>query len=903
MPVSSFTFFGGDIANGSDATPGLWNRRFSVLSQNLDQLNADAGAGVGTVNSIAGTSNQIVVSNATGNVTLSLPSVLNVPGSLSAPLLSVTNAAKFLSTVSSDGTATVLALVGVTVTGTLLTAAQPNITSVGTLSGLTVTATITGSVSGNAGTATVLATARTINGVSFDGSANITVTAAAETLTGTTLASNVVASSLTSVGTLTGLTVSGQVTSTVATGTAPLVIASTTLVTNLNADLLDGEEGSAYHAFANLTYSGLTAGQLLQATGTTSAAFGTTLTGNYTFSAAGTALAITNNLTVGGTITGTTATLTNTGALAVLAIGRGSNANSVDSAALDLMEYGNAAATAFGTADAFGFRFKYEGLGNQLLLQTGNQTTVTTRVSVGRDDGLFKFLSGALVMNLGGAAVATAGSLRFESGNAIGWRNAANSANVTLTLGDTAAFSGAISVGGTATVTGIATLAGNTIVGATTVYDALPSKPRFIVTGAVNGIAAVFAERTDNAAQKNTRIGAAHYTNAEEPMAVIFAISAVSDSELKLGGGTGVFNAATAVQIYTGATNTTLTGTLRASWNSAGTFAQVGNATIGGTTTLSGLLAVAHDAINIATFRRTTTTAGNAGIAIRVAGTTNLSFVDFGDSASQGVGSIQYSHNSDSFAFTAGGTSNRFTLTSAGNATFAGSLTATTISGTAITGTGLLSISAAADHTIERGSTGTGATLVVANYNTTVSTNHVTQLVPRFADTSGTTALNAGYLRWTKEQDWTSTASTRDSNVKLAVAVNGTLTDALTITSALAATFAGSLSAQAISGTTGTFTGLVQTTLGTGQFQWQVRYDASNLFTMTVDSAGGVTYDATGSGALHQFIDPVRLTDELAHQGATAGFYNATPVAQQTGVAVTAAAIHAALVNLGLITA
>jgi hypothetical protein len=33
------------------------------------------------------------------------------------------------------------------------------------------------------------------------------------------------------------------------------------------------------------------------------------------------------------------------------------------------------------------------------------------------------------------------------------------------------------------------------------------------------------------------------------------------------------------------------------------------------------------------------------------------------------------------------------------------------------------------------------------------------------------------------------------------------------------------------------------------------------------------------------------------------GFYGATPVALQTGVAVTAGAIHAALVNLGLITA
>lgn len=35
----------------------------------------------------------------------------------------------------------------------------------------------------------------------------------------------------------------------------------------------------------------------------------------------------------------------------------------------------------------------------------------------------------------------------------------------------------------------------------------------------------------------------------------------------------------------------------------------------------------------------------------------------------------------------------------------------------------------------------------------------------------------------------------------------------------------------------------------------------------------------------------------------TVGFYGATGVAKQTGVAVTAAAIHAALVNLGLISA
>jgi hypothetical protein len=69
---------------------------------------------------------------------------------------------------------------------------------------LTVTAPISGSVTGNAATATALATPRTINGVAFDGTSNISITATSDaaTLTGTTLAGNVTASSLTSVGTL-----------------------------------------------------------------------------------------------------------------------------------------------------------------------------------------------------------------------------------------------------------------------------------------------------------------------------------------------------------------------------------------------------------------------------------------------------------------------------------------------------------------------------------------------------------------------------------------------------------------------------------------------------------------------------------------------------------------------------
>lgn len=104
----------------------------------------------------------------------------------------------------------------------------------GNFSAGTITATLTGSISGNAATATALQNARTINGTSFDGTANITVTAAAGTLTGTTLNATVVATSITSVGVLasphiTTLTVdSGGITVTSGT-TAVQALTATTI--------------------------------------------------------------------------------------------------------------------------------------------------------------------------------------------------------------------------------------------------------------------------------------------------------------------------------------------------------------------------------------------------------------------------------------------------------------------------------------------------------------------------------------------------------------------------------------------------------------------------------------------------------------------------------------------------
>lgn len=56
-------------------------------------------------------------------------------------------------------------------------------------------------------------------------------------------------------------------------------------------------------------------------------------------------------------------------------------------------------------------------------------------------------------------------------------------------------------------------------------------------------------------------------------------------------------------------------------------------------------------------------------------------------------------------------------------------------------------------------------------------------------------------------------------------------------------------------------------------------------------------------GSLFRVNATTEINGDLDHNGTNVGFYGTAPVAQQTGVAVTAAAIHAALVSLGLITA
>ena len=83
------------------------------------------------------------------------------------------------------------------------------------------------------------------------------------------------------------------------------------------------------------------------------------------------------------------------------------------------------------------------------------------------------------------------------------------------------------------------------------------------VIGIGGVMTAIFGEHLTDVTSKITRIGATHYTNAEEPMAVLMLQVTATDNFIQYGGGTAAMNAATRHIWYTGANNTTVTGTER----------------------------------------------------------------------------------------------------------------------------------------------------------------------------------------------------------------------------------------------------------------------------------------------------------------------------------------------------
>ncbi len=101
-----------------------------------------------------------------------------------------------------------------------------------------------------------------------------------------------------------------------------------------------------------------------------------------------------------------------------------------------------------------------------------------------------------------------------------------------------------------------------------------------IVFGADSNSGVDTSTRTNNA-MKDQRIGAIHYKNAEEPVGVVRVLNQNVANDISFGGGSSIFNAATSLRFFTGATNTTSSGSERMRINESGQVL-VGTTGVGG---------------------------------------------------------------------------------------------------------------------------------------------------------------------------------------------------------------------------------------------------------------------------------------------------------------------------------
>lgn len=90
-----------------------------------------------------------------------------------------------------------------------------------------------------------------------------------------------------------------------------------------------------------------------------------------------------------------------------------------------------------------------------------------------------------------------------------------------------------------------------------------------------------------NSTDKAARVGCVHYTNAEEPVAIVNAFITSTQNRVAVGGGTSYLNASTDIQFYTAANQTTTTGTLRLTIDSAGKSSFTGAMEVDGTVTFN----------------------------------------------------------------------------------------------------------------------------------------------------------------------------------------------------------------------------------------------------------------------------------------------------------------------------
>ncbi len=181
----------------------------------------------------------------------------------------------------------------------------------------------------------------------------------------------------------------------------------------------------------------------------------------------------------------------------------------------------------------------------------------------------------------------------------------------------------------------------------------------FTGQGIFNASIGVFGgDSNTNLATKRFRIAARHYTNAEEPVAIAIMTSSVSDSLLTIGGGgTGVTNAATEIDFFTAANNTTVIGTSRMSITSS-LISMLTATTFSAAVTLNSSVLVERDNGTLMTLNRPNATAGTQ-IEIQQNGVnkSHIGFLDStgGGSLSSGLANAGFIRGDDGLHLTTSG--------------------------------------------------------------------------------------------------------------------------------------------------------------------------------------------------------------------------------------------------------
>lgn len=379
-------YFAGQVDQGTESVAVGSGAAFCQQGQNAVAIGVGAAPNAQGNNSVAigafagsGSSqarNTIVI-NATGaNLEATIANTLIVK-----PIRNVTSSAVLQYNAGSGEI-----VYSTTVPGTLCTAAQPNITSVGTLTSLCVAGNVEAELFvGNGAGLTCIAYSNLVGAYS-----NSNVAAYLPTYTGNITANTVCAS---------------QLRSNVATGTAPLVVTSTTKVNNLNADLLDGYNSSITNVANTVVVRGaggcFSAG-VITATLNGGACRAVTVTAaaqpNITSVGTLTALSVTGNVTSGNLSTGfLNATGANLGCVDSLTILGGSNGQSLITDGSGVLSWGSPTAVAAAGGANTQVQYNLDGVISGSANLTFDGITTTARCVVATA-GL-NVTGGALNMN------------------------------------------------------------------------------------------------------------------------------------------------------------------------------------------------------------------------------------------------------------------------------------------------------------------------------------------------------------------------------------------------------------------------------------------------------------------------------------------------------------------------